>query len=58
MINTLIVNDDDLECNCSSITLENLNLSNVSFNAVTLDRFDLVVYKGNKGMKVLKSKFF
>lgn len=56
MINLLIVNDDDLECDCKETTLENLNISSVGFRLPDIERFDMVIYKGKRGEKILRSK--
>jgi len=55
MINLLIVNDDDLECDCKETTLENLTISSVGFRLPDIERFDMVVYKGKRGEKILRS---
>lgn len=55
VVNTLVIDDKDLECNCDSITLKSLNISNVGFISSDLEKFDLIVYKGKKGQKILKS---
>lgn len=55
-INTLIVNDDDLECTKKERTLEDINLSKVGFLMKDLNKFDLIIYKGKLGQKILKIK--
>ena len=57
MINTLFVNDDDLECDCKEVNLDNLSIANVGFRLPDIERFDMVVYKGKRGEKILRSKF-
>ena len=54
MINTLIVGDADLECTKKEITLENINLSKVGFLMKDMEKYDLIVYKGVHGKKVLR----
>ena len=59
LLNTLIVGDDDLECKCKNnkdLTLELLNLVNVGFVPGDLERYDLIIYKGSRGTKILKIK--
>jgi len=55
---TLIVNDDDLECRKNKeekkIELDDIKLSSVGFLMKDLEKFDLIVYKGKLGKKVLK----
>lgn len=58
LMNTLIVGDDDLECDCKDLKLEDLGLSNLSFITADLDKFDLIVYSGKRGTKMLRSKYF
>ena len=58
MINTLIVNDQDLNCNCDSLTLEEITISKLGFVNADLDKFDLIVYKGKRGSKVIRTKFW
>lgn len=57
VINTLIVNDDDLNCDCSSKTIDDITIVNVGFSIGVLGKFDMVIYKGTKGTKILKSTF-
>lgn len=57
MINTLFVNDDDLECDCKEVSLDNLSIANVGFRLPDIERFDMVIYKGKRGEKILRSKF-
>ena len=58
MLSTLIVNDDDLECRKKKkkkeIKLEDIKLSSVGFVMNDLEKFDLIVYKGRLGKKVLR----
>lgn len=58
LINLLIVNDDDLECNTGKVTLSDLNLNHLSFSREDLDPFELIVYSGKRGVKILKSRYF
>jgi hypothetical protein len=57
-LSTLIVNDDDLECRKGKekkeIKLEDIKLSSVGFVMNDLEKFDLIVYKGRLGKKVLR----
>ena len=56
IMNTLLVNDDDLECNCDKLTLDEINISTLGFAGVDLERFDLIFYIGKRGTKLIKSK--
>ena len=57
VVNMLIVNDDDLNCDCSSKTIDDITIVNVGFSIGVLDKFEMIVYKGSKGTKVLKSVY-
>ncbi len=57
VVNMLIVNDDDLNCDCKSKTIDDISIINVGFSIGVLDKFEMVVYKGSKGTKVLKSVY-
>ena len=58
MLNTLIVDDNDLECKCKigEVSLHDLSLEHVSFNREDMIKFDLIIYQGEKGCKILKSR--
>lgn len=58
MICTLIVSDDELECKSQTLTLTDMNITHLSFQAKDLEKYDLIVYTGKKGTKILKSKYF
>ena len=57
-MNTLLVDDNDLECDCKDLKLENMTLQSLSFISSDLDKFDLIVYSGKRGTKILRSKYF
>ena len=57
-MNTLLVNDDDLECDCKSLTLDNMGVNNLNFISADIEKFDLIIYSGKKGTKILRSKYF
>lgn len=48
----LIVSDDDL--NCSSKKKTEVELSDVGFSMKVLVSFDIVIYQGSKGLKILR----
>lgn len=58
LINTLIINDNDLKCKSESLTLHDLNISHLNFQLEDLEVFDLIIYTGKRGTKILKSKYF
>lgn len=57
-IKTLLLGDDDLECRRENMPLKELNLLDTAFVLSDLEPFDLIVYEGKKGRKILKSRFF
>ena len=56
-VKLLIVNDDDMNCDIAKDTIESMNLSNVGFSSLVLDKYDMVIYVGAKGSKILKSRY-
>ena len=57
MIQTLFVDDNDLECKCDNLKLEDINLGKLGFVNADLEKFELIVYKGKRGTKIIKSKY-
>lgn len=55
-VKLLIVNDADMNCDIAKDTIDNMSIANVSFVKADLDRFDMIIYVGAKGSKILKSK--
>ena len=58
MINTLLVNDDDLNCDCKDLDIDKVDITKLNFINADLEKFDLIVYSGKRGRKILKSKYF
>ena len=56
-INTLIIGDNELECKCESKTIDDINITMVGFNIKDLDKYDMIIYDGSKGTKIIKSKY-
>lgn len=54
---TLFIDDNDLNCKCEDLTLGELNITHVGFSSSLLDTFDMVIYSGKKGTKIIKSKY-
>jgi hypothetical protein len=57
-MNTLIVDDNDLECDCKDLTLDNLTVKSLGFIPSDLDKFGLIIYTGKRGTKIIRSKYF
>lgn len=55
---SLIVGDDDIECKSESLTLTDLSTKDLNFNLEDLKKFELIVYSGKRGTKILRSKYF
>lgn len=54
IMNTLILGDEDMNCDCKDKTISDLNITMIGLNLSSLDKFDLIVYRGNKGVKILR----
>lgn len=59
-LNTLVVNDDDLECRYGkenkSIEIKDIKLTSLGFILPDLDKYDLIIYNGRLGQKILRIK--
>lgn len=53
----LLINDDDLNCDCKDKTIDDINITTTNFTIDILNRFDIVLYDGKKGTKLIKSKY-
>lgn len=56
-IGALLIGDDELECNCKDKTIDDINISMVAFSPDTLKKYDLIIYSGSKGTKIVKSTY-
>ena len=56
-INALLIGDNELECNCKDKTIDDINISLVAFSPDTLEKYDLIIYSGSKGTKIVKSTY-
>jgi hypothetical protein len=56
-VKTLLVGDDELECNCKDKTIDDINISMLSFSPDDLKKYDLILYSGSKGTKLIKSTY-
>ncbi len=57
IVKTLIVNDTDLDCDCEKTTLDNMTILNLGFISKDIEDYELIIYKGKRGTKILRSKF-
>lgn len=53
-IQTLTVNDDDLNCKDMSKEIDTIDLGTLSFVSSDLDKFQSIIYVGSRGIKILK----
>jgi hypothetical protein len=53
----LVVNDNDVHCKTPD-DLGPMTLDNLNFLPKDVEKFDLIVYQGKRGTKILKSEFF
>ncbi len=56
-VGALLIGDDELECNCKDKTIDDINISMVAFSPDTLKKYDLIIYSGSKGTKIIKSTY-
>lgn len=56
-IKLLIVNDDDLNCNTKTFTLDDIDLSSLGVSMLAIKNYDLIIYEGSRGSKILKSRY-
>lgn len=56
IIKTLIVEDSDLNCNCDKTTLDNMTVLDLNFVWKDIEDYELIIYKGKRGTKILRSK--
>jgi hypothetical protein len=54
---TLLVNDNDVTCKTES-DLSGMSMNSLNFIPRDLEEYDLIVYQGKRGTKVLKSTVF
>ena len=57
VVSALLVGDNELECNCKDKTIDDINISMLAFNPNDLKKYDLIVYSGLKGTKIVKSTY-
>ena len=55
-VKVLIVDDQDLDCRKKKeeITLEDIGINNVGFLLSDLEKYDIIIYKGRLGKKILR----
>lgn len=56
-VETLLIGDNELECNCKDKTIDDINITMVALSPDTLKNYDLIIYSGTKGTKIIKSTY-
>ena len=56
-IKLLILDDADMNCDSKTDDLDKMGLENIGFSMLAIQGYDMVVYEGTKGSKILKSKY-
>ena len=56
-IKLLILNDEDMNCDSKNSSIDNMGVENIGLSMFAIQDYDLVIYEGNKGSKILKSKY-
>lgn len=53
----LVLNDEDMNCDSKNTDINKINLENIGLSMFAIQEYDLVIYEGVKGSKILKSKY-
>lgn len=56
-IKLLILDDADMNCDSKTDDLDKIGLENIGFSMFAIQGYDMVVYEGTKGSKILKSRY-
>lgn len=56
-INLLVLSDEDMNCDTKKKGLSDMSLQNIGFSMFAIKDYDLIIYEGQKGSKILKSKY-
>lgn len=56
-IKLLILNDEDMNCDSRNSSIDNMGVENIGLSMFAIQDYDLVIYEGTKGSKILKSKY-
>ena len=52
-----ILNDEDMNCDSKNSSIDNMGVENIGLSMFAIQDYDLVIYEGTKGSKILKSKY-
>lgn len=53
----LILNDADMNCDTKTADINKLGLEDIGLSMFAIQGYDMVIYEGTKGSKILKSKY-
>ena len=53
----LILNDADMNCDTKTADINKLRLEDIGLSMFAIQGYDMVIYEGVKGSKILKSKY-
>lgn len=56
-IKLLILSDEEMNCDTKQKTLENMGIENIGFSSLAIQGYDMIIYEGVKGSKILKSRY-
>ena len=56
-INLLVLNDEDMNCGTPEKGIAGMSLEDIGFSMLAIEKYDMVIYEGKKGSKILKSRY-
>lgn len=56
-IKLLVLDDEDMNCDTRNSSLDNMGIQNIGLSMFAIQDYDLIIYEGKKGSKILKSKY-
>ena len=52
-----MVNDDDMNCDSTKDTLDDMSIAQIGFSMKVLNEYDMIIYSGKRGVKILKNRY-
>lgn len=46
-----------MNCDVKTLTIDNMSLGDIGFSTLAIKDYDMVIYEGLKGTKILKSRY-
>lgn len=56
-VKLLILGDEDMNCDSKNSSIDKMGIENIGLSMFAIQDYDLVIYEGKKGSKILKSKY-